>query len=77
MTAPPIQLHAATSTRRRTVRRVVLGAARAVRWLLTAMGALIALPAVVSVLYDHATATPNPTEGPSHVCTYRQPATRV
>jgi len=71
----PYQLDATPTARRRLLRRLVLGAARIVRWVLMAMGLLIALPAVVSVAFDRLSDThTDGGDSHAHVCT--QPRAR-
>lgn len=65
----PVALHRAPR-RPSALRRTLRAAARAVRWLLIAMGALIALPAVVGALYDRIANHPPAKEHAMHTCTH-------
>lgn len=71
----PYQIEGTPTARRRLLRRLVLVAARVVRWVLMAMGLFIALPAVVSVSLDRLSAhQPDGGATYAHVCT--QPPAR-
>ncbi len=71
----PIQLQATATARRRLLRRLVIAAARLVRWVLMALGLFLGLPAVVSVSLDRLSAhQPDGGASYAHVCT--QPPAR-